>query len=264
MGLPFSTLSGHCCGSRMDKITNEASRDLMREPTVPEAPVSGNIKGSRNMPEPSRRPQTKNGFLMKIGKSCCCSTLGDKVQPEGDARKPQIVSTSTSVDEPEGEPGTPKAIELAAACRGNKHSNFNGKWVLTHIEGNMDRLLTESGKGWFQRTSMQNANYGIGFVELHCKQDGDHFSLEKKASTGTWALNEFTVGVETSGMDDLGPMRFQAEWDPTGALNIDAVLIANQFHFGSKWFRDNPKERSETITSQNGTSVKQVFKLMHN
>lgn len=56
--------------------------------------------------------------------------------------------------------------------------DFNGRFWLRRIEGDMEDLMTDAEVSWPLRKLGQSSNYGIGFLNQRVTQVGNEFTIE--------------------------------------------------------------------------------------
>jgi len=260
MGL---TISGYCCGGRVEKLEEDPGRPLVtqlaRHAEKPEQQDSEGGGGGH------RRPRKKDSALKKLGKSCCCGNLGDRSQrkqPESQAPMPEA-APAAQPEELEGGPAAPRAAELAGSrMKTALRHDFNGRWQLVSVEGDMDSFLADFGRGWFYRVAARRMNFGIGTRLMEISQEGDELSIDRCLGSGSHVIQQWTVGAGVYDcFDDLGPFTFESDWDADGVLVVDGTLHSTGDPFTMRRLRHSVEELFDEITSCNGNTIREVYKL---
>mmetsp|Transcript_99986 Transcript_99986/g.282268 ORF Transcript_99986/g.282268 Transcript_99986/m.282268 type:complete len:185 (+) Transcript_99986:345-899(+) len=59
---------------------------------------------------------------------------------------------------------------------------FSGRWMLAHIEGDMDAVMSDAGVRWAARRLARRFDYGVGVISLSIEQDKESLSIESIGS----------------------------------------------------------------------------------
>jgi hypothetical protein len=109
---------------------------------------------------------------------------------------------------------TPKA-ELSQLSK----PDFNGRWNLVQVEGDMNQFMVDAGVGWTVRKMAKGMNWGVGKTSQQISQQGDDFSIIHQQPLNNTTMT-FSVGAgfqETIGIDGQ-PVLCSATWDGSSLI----------------------------------------------
>lgn len=136
--------------------------------------------------------------------------------------------------------------------------NFNGRWVMTKVEGDMEQLLVDAGVSWAVRKMIKSANWGIGKNFQEISQNGNEFVIVHRQPMTTTTMR-FCVGngyQETLGVDGK-PVLCDAEWDEQ-SLVIECKTKAGKTFAPARRYLQAGCMVIETATSK-GQVVRRSF-----
>lgn len=97
-----------------------------------------------------------------------------------------------------------------------KGVDFSGSWVISKIEGDMDKMLKKMGLGALERQAARMFSYGVGHVNEKIVQHDDDFVATVKTELGTEELH-YRVGGEITQKNAMKKKKVetvtcQSEW----------------------------------------------------
>merc|ERR1711920_125803 len=140
--------------------------------------------------------------------------------------------------------------------------HFAGTWYLEQTEGNLDKLLSDMGQGWFIRNGAKGLKYGIGRVVVECQQDGDDLKFSKVLCDPrnlSKSHVQITVGQGTVRfLDDIGRLSSTSRWEGK-SLRFDAKLESSGLAVTLLMYYNREGNFVEEMISCKGTVAKYIF-----
>jgi len=140
--------------------------------------------------------------------------------------------------------------------------NFSGRWMLHHIDGDMNTFLTDIGTSWMLRKMAKGLNYGIGRSLQDIKVMGGRVTItsEGAVKATTMTLNIGGDEEETIGLDGE-PIVVSADWVGS-VLRMETRKKDGTLAPATNRYLEGKDMVVENRTSS-GLTVKRYFKLQH-
>mmetsp|Transcript_91524 Transcript_91524/g.259146 ORF Transcript_91524/g.259146 Transcript_91524/m.259146 type:complete len:299 (-) Transcript_91524:174-1070(-) len=103
---------------------------------------------------------------------------------------------------------------LDSKRRLSNHVDFSGRWLLSHMEGDMEAIMLDAGVAWSMRKMARAANFGVGLVTQVIEQAGDDLSIEFQNGPMVHQMKlNLGIAEQKTCHEDGTPVVLRPAWD---------------------------------------------------